>query len=40
MRIGSGFDVHRLTENRKLILGGVDIGGWMAIPMRMFWCMP
>ena len=25
MRIGSGFDVHRLTENRKLILGGVDI---------------
>lgn len=25
MRIGSGYDVHRLTENRKLILGGVDI---------------
>lgn len=25
MRIGSGFDVHRLTEGRKLILGGVDI---------------
>lgn len=25
MRIGSGFDVHRLTENRKLILGGVEI---------------
>lgn len=25
MRIGSGFDVHRLAENRKLILGGVDI---------------
>lgn len=25
MRIGSGFDVHKLTEGRKLILGGVDI---------------
>ena len=25
MRIGSGYDVHRLTEGRKLILGGVDI---------------
>jgi len=25
MRIGEGYDVHRLTENRKLILGGVDI---------------
>ena len=25
IRIGTGFDVHRLTENRKLILGGVDI---------------
>ena len=24
-RIGHGYDVHRLTENRKLILGGVDI---------------
>ncbi|MGN1412949.1 MAG: 2-C-methyl-D-erythritol 2,4-cyclodiphosphate synthase [Anaerovoracaceae bacterium] len=24
-RIGTGFDVHRLTEDRKLILGGVDI---------------
>ncbi len=24
-RIGTGFDVHRLTENRKLILGGVEI---------------
>lgn len=24
-RIGTGFDVHQLTENRKLILGGVDI---------------
>lgn len=25
MRIGSGYDVHRLTEDRKLIIGGVDI---------------
>lgn len=25
IRIGTGYDVHRLTENRKLILGGVDI---------------
>lgn len=25
MRVGIGYDVHRLTENRKLILGGVDI---------------
>lgn len=24
-RIGHGYDVHRLTENRKLILGGVNI---------------
>ena len=25
LRIGQGYDVHRLTEGRKLILGGVDI---------------
>ncbi len=25
MRIGHGYDVHRLTENRRLILGGVTI---------------
>ncbi|SVB50930.1 uncharacterized protein METZ01_LOCUS203784, partial [marine metagenome] len=24
-RIGNGYDVHRLVEGRKLILGGVDI---------------
>ena len=24
MRIGHGYDVHRLAENRKLILGGVE----------------
>ena len=25
MRIGNGYDVHRLVEDRKLIMGGVDI---------------
>ena len=25
MRIGHGYDVHRLTEGRRLILGGVEI---------------
>ena len=25
MRIGHGYDVHRLTEGRRLVLGGVDI---------------
>ena len=25
MRIGHGYDVHRLVENRKCIIGGVDI---------------
>ncbi len=25
MRIGHGYDVHKLCENRKLILGGADI---------------
>lgn len=25
MRIGTGYDVHRLTENRKLIIGGEEI---------------
>lgn len=24
-RVGHGYDVHKLTENRKLILGGVEI---------------
>ena len=24
-RIGSGYDVHRMTENRKLVLGGIEI---------------
>mgnify|MGYP000163807177 CR=1 FL=1 len=26
MRVGMGYDVHKLTEGRKLILGGVDAG--------------
>ena len=25
MRVGLGYDVHKLVENRKLILGGVEI---------------
>ncbi len=25
MRIGHGYDVHRLVENRRLVLGGVEI---------------
>jgi len=25
MRIGSGFDIHRLENGEKLILGGVEI---------------
>ena len=25
MRVGMGYDVHRLTEDRDLILGGVKI---------------
>ena len=25
MRVGLGYDVHKLTKNRRLILGGVDI---------------
>lgn len=42
LRIGHGYDVHRLTAGRKLILGGVEIpwekACW-AIPTRMFWSM-
>lgn len=25
LRIGHGYDVHRLTERRRLVLGGVEI---------------
>lgn len=32
MRVGMGYDVHRLTENRDLILGGVKID-WE----KVFW---
>lgn len=42
MRIGQGYDVHRLTEGRDLILGGVKIPyekGLLAIPTPMYWCM-
>lgn len=31
MRIGFGYDVHRLTEDRKLILGGVEISHTMGL---------
>ena len=42
-RIGHGYDVHRLTEGRPLILGGVEIPyekGLWAIRMRMCCCTP
>lgn len=42
MRIGFGYDVHRLVKERKLILGGVEIpyekDCWVT-PMQMCWCM-
>lgn len=31
MRIGHGYDVHKLTEGRKLILGGVEIEHTMGL---------
>lgn len=31
MRIGHGFDVHAFAENRKLIIGGVDIPWHMGL---------
>ncbi len=31
MRVGMGYDVHRLVEGRKLILGGVDIPHTMGL---------
>ncbi len=38
MRIGHGYDVHRLVPGRKLILGGVEIphhlGGCWGTPMQ------
>lgn len=42
MRIGHGYDVHRLVEGRKLILGGVEVplkkACW-ATRMQMCWPM-
>ena len=32
MRIGHGYDVHRLVEGRRLILGGVDIPWEKGLP--------
>jgi 2-C-methyl-D-erythritol 2,4-cyclodiphosphate synthase len=31
MRIGNGYDVHRLVEGRKLIIGGVDIPHFLGL---------
>ena len=31
MRIGTGYDVHRLVEGRKLVIGGVDIPHTMGL---------
>ena len=42
MRIGHGYDVHKLVEDRDLILGGVKIPyekGFWVILMRMCCCM-
>ena len=43
IRVGMGYDVHKLVEGRDLILGGVNIPGREAfwdIPTRMCFCMP
>ena len=42
MRIGTGYDVHRLVKDRKLIIGGVEIPyekGLLGIRMRTCCCM-
>ena len=43
MRIGQGYDVHRLVEGRDLILGGVKIPyerkAFWAIQTQMCWFM-
>ena len=31
IRIGNGYDVHRLVEGRKLIIGGVDIPHFLGL---------
>lgn len=43
LRIGQGYDVHRITEGRKLILGGVEIpwsGGFWGTRMPTCCSMP
>ena len=43
MRIGHGYDVHRLVEGRALVLGGVTVPyekGCLAIRTRMCWFTP
>ncbi len=44
LRIGHGYDVHRLVEGRKLIIGGVEIPYEKKVcsvtPTRMCCSMP
>ena len=42
MRVGMGYDVHKLTEGRKLILGGWRSHtkrGFLDIRMQTYFCM-
>ena len=39
MRAGMGYDVHRLVEGRKLILGGVEIPYEKGLLGQMYCCM-
>ena len=41
LRVGLGYDVHKLAENRKLIMGGVEIPyelGLLGHSGRLSWC--
>lgn len=41
MRVGMGYDVHKLVEGRKLIMGGVEIPyerDFWGIQMQMLFC--
>lgn len=43
MRIGHGYDVHRFAENRRLVIGGVEIPlnrGFWGTPTRTCCSMP
>lgn len=43
MRVGMGYDVHRLAKDRKMILGGVEIPyekGLLVTRMQMYLFMP